>query len=52
MLTKPNHSSVAMENPTLAIQRLLGLLESAIDQQAHMIEEIIESPASTSKNRS
>jgi hypothetical protein len=49
MLTKPTHPSVSPENPTFAIHRLLGLLETVLDHQAHLIEEIVDPEAALSQ---
>jgi hypothetical protein len=40
MLVKFTRSSSEPEDPTIAIHRLLGLLESVVNEQAHLIEEI------------
>jgi len=42
MLAKLTRSSAEPEDPTIAIHRLLGLLETVVNQQAHLIEEMIE----------
>lgn len=40
MLAKLTRSSSEPEDPALAIHRLLSLLETVVEQQAHLIEEI------------
>lgn len=40
MLVNLISSSSEPEDPTIAIHRLLGLLESVVNEQAHLIEEI------------
>lgn len=42
MLAKLARSSAEAEDPAVAIHRLLGLLETVVDQQAHLIEEIMD----------
>jgi hypothetical protein len=42
MLAKLTRSSAESEDSTIAIHRLLGLLETVVNQQAHLIEEMIE----------
>jgi DNA-binding transcriptional regulator YdaS (Cro superfamily) len=49
MLIKATRSPAATENPTFAIHRLLGLLETVVDQQAHLIEEIADPEAALSQ---
>ena len=49
MLAKFTRSSAEPEDPTIAINRLLGLLESVVNQQADLIEEIMEPSASASQ---
>jgi hypothetical protein len=44
MLAKPIRSFAEPEDPTVAIHRLLGLLETVVNQQADLIEEIVDSP--------
>jgi hypothetical protein len=42
MLAKPIRSFAEPEDPTVAIHRLLGLLETVVNQQADLIEEIMD----------
>lgn len=42
MLAKLTRSSAEPEDPTIAIDRLLGLLETVVEQQAHLIEEVMD----------
>ena len=42
MLAKLTRSSAESEDSNIAIHRLLGLLETVVNQQAHLIEEMIE----------
>ena len=42
MLAKLTRSSAEPEDPTIAIHRLLCLLETVVDQQAYLIEEMME----------
>lgn len=45
MLAKLTRSSAEPEDPTIAIHRLLCLLETVVDQQAYLIEEMMEPEA-------
>jgi hypothetical protein len=48
MLAKLTASSAEPEDPAIAIHRLLGLLETVVDQQAHLIEEMMDPGVSKS----
>jgi hypothetical protein len=49
MLVTFTRSSPTGESPALAINRLLGLLETVVDHQARLIEEIIGPEAESQK---